>query len=211
VIEDSPPIVPITSDPPIASTTGDGNGTGDTGNSENGSSTGRGRRDSSAGEDSATADGGAVETASGATLTFAATQWAGVFTDLQSDVYGRDVVALYGDGSGYSVATLMFTLESLPAGPLVVTLTGLDDELPASNNLQVAVNGTVVSETTSPFGTWDPAVPASGWGTWQMSVAPEILTGGQNVLEVRNLTPGGTIGQPPYLLLGDVEMRTDGA
>ena len=203
----TPAIVQITSTP-ARGRGGQGNGNNGNGNSGNGNGNGgNDGQDNSGGGDEA---GGAVLlSASGdgvTSITVAPSDWAGAYTNLNTSMYGRDCVALYGQGSGYESASLTFELDGVPTNGVTLTLTGLDDEYDAGNPFTFFVNGQQGQGTVPQFQQWNgQASPA--FGTLNVSFPADPFVDGQNVITIVNDAPGGFPPSrdqyPPYLLLGD--------
>jgi serine/threonine-protein kinase len=126
-------------------------------------------------------------------------------------LYGRPEVALYGSGSGYEQGTYNFKADSLPAVPVVLTLTGLDDERRENNSMQVILNGTQIYNGPSGF----PNVPTSDngeggadryWGQFRINVPANLFNAGTNSLVIRNNTPWQGYLGIPYILINQVNI-----
>ena len=148
--------------------------------------------------------GDAPAAPSAASLQFPGTLLAGAWTDLVIHLYGDEAGALYGTDSGYAEGTLTFDAADFSQdAATTVTLLGLDDELPASSQISVTLNGTEIYSGDSTFPAWDPAATGNQWGTLTIDVAPGVLANGGNTNElvVTNLTPGSEVGMPPWAMI----------
>lgn len=138
-------------------------------------------------------------------LSFTAAEWQGAYTGVDTSVYQRECVSLYGAASGSGTATLTFNLNTTPdpAKPSQITLTGLDDELAAANPLRIAVNDQMVFGGDLLFNDWDPERDEVAWQRATISFDPGILRAGENTITVSNLTDSANIRAPPYVLLAE--------
>jgi hypothetical protein len=138
-------------------------------------------------------------------MEFTAADWSGGYYRGDALAYGRPWVALYGAQSDYPRAVLTVTLDGVGAGPATLTLTGLDDEWDAPNDLALEVNGQRAFAGPSPFPNWDGVGTGAGaaWTTVTFELPAGLLQSGANEIAVANLTPGANFGVPPYVLLAD--------
>jgi hypothetical protein len=136
-------------------------------------------------------------------LEFGAADWSGGYYRGDALAYGRPWVALYGAQSGYPRAALAFALDAAPDGPATLTVTGLDDEWAAANEVALEVNGRLVFAGPSPFANWDGAGDGSGaaWTAAAFELPAGLLRAGPNEVAIANRTPGANFGTPPYVLL----------
>lgn len=139
---------------------------------------------------------------------FEAADWSGGYYRGDALAYGRPWIALYGAQSEYPSASLGFALDAAPAGPATLTLTGLDDEWAAANELALDVNGQRVFAGPSPFPNWDGVGAGEGaaWTTITIELPAGLLQAGTNEVVVSNLTPGANFGAPPYVLLAEAAL-----
>ncbi len=101
--------------------------------------------------------GDAPAAPSAASLQFPGTLLAGAWTDLVISLYGDEAGALYGSDSGSAEGTLTFDAADFSQdAATTITLLGLDDELPASAQISVTLNGTEIYTGDSTFPAWDP-------------------------------------------------------
>jgi hypothetical protein len=137
-------------------------------------------------------------------------QLQGAYRRTDGRLYGLPEVALYGAGTHYDTGALAFTFDETPAGPVVLVLSGLDDERPDHCRLQALLNNQVVFDGASSF----PNAPASDngeggppryWGEMRIPLPPGVLKAGPNTLVLRNGTPGKELGIP-YLLIHGVTL-----
>jgi hypothetical protein len=125
-------------------------------------------------------------------------------------LYGRPEVALYGKGSGYDQGTVNFRPVNLPADPVFLRLTGLDDERPEATNMQIVLNGTVIFDGPTSFprvpdGDIGEGGPDRYWGQMNIAVPAKLLKNDFNTLVIRNTAPwNGNIGVP-YILISSIE------
>jgi hypothetical protein len=145
----------------------------------------------------------------GKLLTFTTEDWEGAFYRGDSVYYGRPWAALYGASSSYPRARLTFLLDADPAGETILTVTGLDDDWSALNEISLEVNGAQVFVGQSPFPNWDGVGNGANaaWTSVSFTIAPGILRAGPNAVEVANLTPGSNFSAPPYVLLADATLQ----
>lgn len=125
-------------------------------------------------------------------------------------LYGRPEVALYGKGSGYDQGAVNFRPVNLPADPVFLRLTGLDDERPEATTMQIVLNGTIIFDGPTSF----PRVPDGDigeggtdryWGQMNIAVPAKLLKNDFNTLVIRNTVPwNGNIGVP-YILISSIE------
>ena len=139
---------------------------------------------------------------------FSAADWSGGYYRGDALAYGRPWIALYGAQSAYPSASLGFALDAAPAGPATLTLTGLDDEWAAANEIALDVNGQRVFAGPSPFPNWDGVGAGEGaaWTTITIELPAGLLLAGANEVVVSNLTPGANFGAPPYVLLAEAAL-----
>ena len=149
---------------------------------------------------------------SGQLVAFTAEDWAGGYYRGDSVAYGRPWVALYGASSAYPRARLNFSLDADAAGETIFTVTGLDDEWSALNEISLGVNGARVFSGQSPFPNWDGVGNGANaaWTSVSFTIAPGMLRAGSNTIEVANLTPGSNYNAPPYVLLADATLQISG-
>lgn len=134
---------------------------------------------------------------------FAAEDWAGGFYRGDGQAYGRPWVAIYGANSAYPRASLVFTLKAAPDGPATLTVTGLDDEWAARNDIVLDVNGETIFTGAAPFANWDGVGNGAdaAWTTVAYPIPEGALRAGANEIVIANLTPSGNFNAPPYVLL----------
>ena len=146
-------------------------------------------------------------------LTFAAEEWQGGLYRGDSRFYGRPWVAVYGAASPYPRAALTFSLEADPVGTAFVTITGLDDEWAASNEIRLEVNGAPVFTGASPFANWDGIGNGANaaWTSVPFTIPPGFLHAGRNEIAFANLTPSANVNAPPYVLLAETTLQVRGA
>lgn len=142
-------------------------------------------------------------------VAFTAADWSGGYYRGDALAYGRPWVALYGAQSAYSRAVLTVTLDDAAAGPATLTLTGLDDEWAAANDLALEVNGQRVFTGPSPFLNWDGVGTGAGaaWTAVAFELPVGLLRTGSNEIAVANLTSGANFGVPPYVLLAEAALE----
>jgi hypothetical protein len=151
------------------------------------------------------------EPAPDAAAVIAADDWGGVAAG-DPAVYGRPWGAVFGSASAYPRATLAFRLEGAPSGPATLILTGIDDDWLDLNPVAIEVNGQQVFSGASPFANWEGIAGASAaWTEVTISLPPEMLQEGRNRLSIANLSPSGTVGAPPYIILGEGSLQVPGA
>ena len=141
------------------------------------------------------------------TFSFSAYDWAGAYPYVNTSVYGRECVAVYGAGSSNATATLTFNLDRVTIGTSRLVFTGLDDEMAGRNPIVVTVNGAVIYSSGSPFENWNPSDPAIPWTEVAVPFGNEMLVEGANQIVVTNNAPGGSVGLPPYILLSEARVE----
>lgn len=137
---------------------------------------------------------------------FTAGDWAGAYPAVNTEVYGRDCVAVYGAGSPHPTGSLTFVLDRVTLGDSQLVLTGLDDELTGGNPIVITVNSQVIFEGASPFYDWDPNNPEIPWNQHVVPFGNDVLVQGVNEIVVANASAGGSIGLPPYILLAEASL-----
>jgi len=147
--------------------------------------------------------------------TFGPSLLVGAYRRNDGILYGRQNAALYSVGTGYETGTLTFTVPQAPTGPLVLVLTGLDDEVAGKNRLLVTINGTTIFAGPDTF----PDTPMSDhgvggadryWGEMEIAIPAELLHVGENTLVLENAAPGGKLGTP-YILINSVRFTAPAA
>ena len=140
--------------------------------------------------------------APGASVEFRGRDLNGAYTDLDATLYGDEAGALYGADSGYATGTLTFDAGDLNSGAAAtVTLLGLDDELSASARMTVSLNGQQLFNGASTFPTWDPDATGNQWGNLALDVKPGVLKPTGNTLTITDVSPGGSVGVPPWVMI----------
>jgi hypothetical protein len=136
-------------------------------------------------------------------VSFGADAWHGGFLRNDSAYYGRPWTSIYGAQSDYPAASLTITLADDPEKPVVLTFDGLDDEAPGNNEIVVLVNKQEVFRGQSWFPSWDGVGNGENadWTAVRITIPPDILIAGNNVVTIRNLTDGANFSSPPYVLL----------
>lgn len=154
-----------------------------------------------------------IAPAAGALISFTAEDWDGGYYRGDSQAYGRPWVALYGASSAYPRARLTFSLDADAIGESIFTVTGLDDEWAAPNEIRLEVNGARVFAGPSPFPNWDGVGNGANaaWTSISFSIPPGTLRAGSNTIEIGNRTPGSNYNAPPYVLLADATLQLSGA
>jgi hypothetical protein len=153
-----------------------------------------------------------IAPAAGTRISFAAEDWEGGYYRGDSQAYGRPWVALYGASSAYPRARLSFRLDADAVGETLFTVTGLDDEWTAPNEIRLEVNGAPVYTGPSPFPNWDGVGNGANaaWTGVSFTLPPGMLSAGRNTIEIANLTPGSNYNAPPYVLLADASLQIPG-
>jgi hypothetical protein len=138
---------------------------------------------------------------------FSASDWAGAYPNVVTDVYGRECVALYGARSQYPSARLTFVARDNGGGQAELVLAGLDDEWAGQVPIQVTVNGEVVYQGDSGFESWGPSLPEANWSQSAIRFDSDLIVAGQNEIVVTNLSDAANFGIPPYILLAQASLR----
>jgi hypothetical protein len=155
-----------------------------------------------------------VSTPQPASSSFNPYQLEGSYKRDDGTLYGRPQVTLYGAGSGYNQGTTSFNVEVLSNRQIFLKITGLDDERGVPNQFQVLINGTTIFDGPSGF----PHVPngdigiggsARYWGQMSIAIPAGTLKKGTNTLTIRNASPNGSVGSPPYILISNLEFSTE--
>jgi len=148
-----------------------------------------------------------------ARLAFTAADWKGGFYRGDAQYYGRPWVAIYGAYSAYPRATLSFTLTDAPSQAATVTITGLDDEWSALNQIALDVNGQVIFTGASPFPNWDGVGNGenAAWTSVPFTIPAGVLRAGTNDITLSNLMPSDSFNSPPYVLVSDASLDLPGA
>ncbi|MFN8591004.1 MAG: hypothetical protein U0031_06020 [Thermomicrobiales bacterium] len=141
--------------------------------------------------------------------TFTAENWKGGFYRGDGLAYGRPWVAVYGALSPYPQATLQFAIAGVPAGDATLTVTGLDDEWAAANDVRLTANGQEIYRGPSPFPNWDGVGNGANaaWTAVAFTIPDGLLRDGENDITVANLTPADSFDAPPYVLLSDAVLE----
>jgi hypothetical protein len=134
---------------------------------------------------------------------FGADAWNGGYLRNDAVYYGRPWTSIYGAQSDYPAASLTITLADDPEEPVVLTFDGLDDETPGNNQVAVLVNGQEIFRGESWFPSWDGVGNGenAAWTAVRLTIPPDILIAGDNVVTIRNLADGANFSSPPYVLL----------
>lgn len=128
-------------------------------------------------------------------------------------LYGRPTVALYSVGTGYERGIITFNISDTPTVPILLRLTGLDDERAAQTRFRITLNGATIFDGVTGF----PNVPTNDvgvggadryWGQMTLPVPAGVLRAGENKLTLENTTPGGAIGVP-YILINSVQLAAE--
>lgn len=135
------------------------------------------------------------------------TAWEGGFTDLVVGEYPEGVVVVYGANSDYPEVSKTVEIPYWNETGMMVSLTGIDDELDAQVDIEVLVNGNVVYSGPSSFPNHFAGLTELGVMTFQ--VPPEYLET-TSVVTVRNLEPDANFGVPPWLQVRDLTVESDG-
>lgn len=143
---------------------------------------------------------------------FDTTQLQGAYRRDDGTLYGLPAAALYGAGTNYSQGSFAFRASNVPGGGLQLVLVGLDDERPEHCRLQIVLNGTTIFDDADTF----PNTPASDngiggqaryWGRMAIAIPNGLVRNGDNVLILRNRTPGANLGIP-YILINNIGITT---
>ncbi|MGI8485046.1 MAG: hypothetical protein ACR2OU_12380, partial [Thermomicrobiales bacterium] len=84
--------------------------------------------------------------------------WQGGYPDNKAGVYPGDFVSLYGAHSDFPAASVTFNRADVPQGMPGLQVTGLDDEWPQHEKIEVSLNGTVIYSGSSTFPNWYPGM-----------------------------------------------------
>lgn len=147
------------------------------------------------------------------TLTFAASSWQGGWLRNNSGFLGRPWVAIYGAQSDYPRASLVFTLDDVPAGDVRLTLTGICDESGTRDRIRVTVNGVAIYVGTAWFRGWNGEANGADavWTTVSITLPADYFGPGTNRITVANLQSGDNFSSPPYVDLGAARLEVPGA
>lgn len=135
-----------------------------------------------------------------ATIEFAAGDWQDTFPNINTGVYDRAAVALYGALSPFPSAALRFDLPSAPTDGATLRIEGLADELGPAQ-IAISVNGVEVFRGDSGFAGWDPSAATPAWTAVDFTIPAEVFQAGANEILVANLADSAAVGLPPYVLL----------
>ena len=113
---------------------------------------------------------------------------------------------LYGQGTPYDRVYTWFRLETALAGDLYLKLVGLKCPQPMGGEVhaRILVNDALVFDGHVPF-------PEDRLGEMEVVIPAAALRPGINTLELRNVQPGGTVGQRPWFGVDRVELRDHAA
>jgi len=145
------------------------------------------------------------------TATFGAARLTGAYRRNDGTLYGRPATALYGTGTGYERGTLTFDVPALPTVPLVLLLTGIDDESAGQNGLVVAINGVIVftgpnTLPNAPLTDHGVGGADRSWGLMAITIPVGTLAPGPNTLTLQNTTPSPALGVP-YILINAIAIE----
>lgn len=143
-------------------------------------------------------------------IAFDAGDWQGAFPNINTGVYNRAAVAVYGSLSPFHTATLSFDLSASPSGDTILTIDGLDDELAAAVQIEITVNGQQVYTGPSGFANWNPDASPANWSSVDFTIPAGILQSGGNEIAVSDLANSANVGLPPYVLLGTATLSFTG-
>ncbi len=146
------------------------------------------------------------------TLTFAASSWHGGWLRNNNGFLGRPWVAIYGAQSDYPRASLVFTLDDVPAGDVRLTLVGICDETGTRDRIRVTVNGVAIYVGTAWFRSWDGEGNGADavWTTVLITLLADYFGPGTNRITVANLQNGDNFSSPPYVDLGAARLELPG-
>lgn len=129
--------------------------------------------------------------------------WQGGYANNKAGVYPGDFVSLYGAHSDFPAASVSFNSADVPQGMSGLQVTGLDDEWPQHEKIEVSLNGTVIYSGSSTFPNWYPGMRQPG--TMGFKLPPDLLVQGPNRLTISDREPDANFGTPSYVLLGATE------
>lgn len=144
-----------------------------------------------------------------ATIEFGVGDWQDSFPNINTGVYDRAAVALYGALSPFPSASLRFDLPSAPETGATLTIEGLNDELGPAQ-ITITVNGVEVFRGESGFAGWDPGAASPAWTAVSFPIPAGILQAGANEITVANLADSAAVGVPPYVLLSVATLAFEG-
>lgn len=125
-------------------------------------------------------------------------------------LYGRPTVALYSVDTGYERGIITFEVPDEPTVPLLLTMTGLDDERSLQNSFRITLNGGTIFDGVTAFPnapTTDHGIGGTSryWGQMTVTIPGGTLRAGTNKLTLENTTPGGNLGVP-YILINAAQI-----
>ncbi len=143
-----------------------------------------------------------------AAIQFGPGDWQDAFPNINTGVYDRAAVAVYGRLSPFPTASLRFDLPSAPTAGATLTIEGLADELGPAQ-ITISVNGVEVYRGDSGFATWDPNAATPAWTPVAFAIPAGVLQAGANEITVANLAESAAFGLPPYVLLSTATLTFD--
>jgi hypothetical protein len=130
------------------------------------------------------------------------------YFDRNGSCYTRQSMLLYGQGSGVDTATAVFEIDDDTAGTsLVITVSGLDDEIDQHERLRVVLNGQTIWEGQPPFANAPQPGSCQGPADWRviaLRLDTSALLQQENLLQLQNIESDGEIGRPPWILIDEV-------
>jgi hypothetical protein len=98
---------------------------------------------------------------------------------------------LFGSDTVYGAMSCTFTLDPAPAGPVTLTLNGVDDPAAWSNALSVTVNGQALAGTVAFPDSREAANTRYlvGWSDRSLTIPAGLLKAGANTLTIANTRP----------------------
>jgi hypothetical protein len=122
------------------------------------------------------------------------------FTGGANETYGRDkcgeqVNYVYAQSTGpHAIMQATFSVPAIPTGPMFLYLRARDDDGAGKCGIAVAVNGKTLFEGPNEFA-------ENRWQVLRLAIPTSALKAGDNELVIRNLSPEGKLGMPPWFMV----------
>jgi hypothetical protein len=143
-------------------------------------------------------------------VTYAPSQWLGAGQVTETESYGRLAAALYAQSTSYGTASINIELTDPSTEDVILTLVGMDDDVPGKTPIELTINQTVVYQGNSWFEDWGGTVGEGNWTTVQITIPKGLLGPGANSITLSNTAATGNEGETPYVLLGGASIQVTG-
>jgi hypothetical protein len=135
----------------------------------------------------------------GARVRLEDTAWQGGYRQARGYA-GRSATWIYGSGTEYTTMQAAVVLDRQPQGQATLRVEGMDAEGRGKSAIQITVNGQEIYRGANPLPDDDQPLESGTWGQASWRFDGGLLQPGQNLIRIRNLSPG-SFGRPPFFML----------